>query len=231
VLTLFSFYAVVAYRLVQDELNTQAALDQPPASTEPAPRDISSREADPEPLTVEEVFPDDEVVINPAEDPYQVLGTQDEEDCTVAAADALGTLLTDYGCNQVVRGTLRSPDKDYLITGGIFNLATEADAEAAYESVKSMIDDDSGRFVGMVAGEGTEAIVLSETQVGWDYRGHYLIYVVIARADGAPFSDGDASHAQLILWDIIEVHLRENVLDGRALAPADPAQTATPTSG
>jgi len=231
VLTLFTSYGLAAYQLVQDELNAREALDQPPASSEPAPRDISSREADPEPLTVEEVFPEDEIIINPAEPPYQVLATQVEEDCTIAAADALGELLTEHGCNQVVRATMRSPDENYLITGGIFNLATEAGAEEAYDTVGSMIDDESGRFTGMVAGEGTEAIVLSETRVGWDYRGHYLIYVVIARADGEPFADRDDSHAQLILWDIIEVHLRENVLDGRALAPAEaPEPTTTPTA-
>src|SRR5690606_21319986 len=122
VLTLFTAYGVAAYRLVQDELDARQALGQQPATTAPVPRDISSREADPEPLTVDEVFPDDEIVINPAEDPYRVLAAKSDEDCTVAAVDALGELLKEYGCNQVVRGTLRSPDKDYLITGGIFNL-------------------------------------------------------------------------------------------------------------
>src|SRR5690606_26001386 len=144
-----------------------------PAATERAPRDISTREADAEPLTVEGVFPEGEIVINPAEDPYPVRATQDEGGRPAAAADALGTQLAGQGRDQAGRGTLSSPDGDYLITGGIFNLATQEGAEAAYDSVESMIDDESGRFVGMLAGEGTEPIVLSETRVGWDYRGHY----------------------------------------------------------
>ncbi|MPZ27955.1 MAG: hypothetical protein GEV12_16465, partial [Micromonosporaceae bacterium] len=49
-----------SYQLVQDELagrNAQADIGEPSATV---PRDISSREVDPEPLTVDEVFPNEE---------------------------------------------------------------------------------------------------------------------------------------------------------------------------
>jgi hypothetical protein len=219
-LTLFASCGTFAYQLVQDELAGRDAQADVVESTAPAPRDISTREVDPEPLTVEEVFPNDEIVINPEEPPYVVIKAQENEDCAVAATDDLGTLLSESGCSQVVRGTLRSPDEAYLITGGLFNLPSADAAEEAYEDIRPMIEDQSGRFLGLLAGDGTEPIILSETNVGWDFRGHYLLYVVIARADGEPFGDADDRHAELILWDIAEVHLRTNVLDQRATAPA-----------
>lgn len=215
-----------SWHLVQDELagrNAQADIAEP--STPPL-RDLSSRQVDPEPLTVDEVFPTDEIVINPDEEPYRVLGTQDSEDCTVAATDELADLLDGLGCTQVVRATLRSPTDAYLITAGIFNLESEQEAAAAYEAIHPLIEDQTGRFRGLVAGPDTEQIMISQTHLGWDYRGHFLLYAVIARSDGGEFSLADDRHADLIIWDMVEVHLRSGVLDLRA-APDASATAAT----
>ena len=219
-----------SYQLVQDELagrNAQADSGEPSATV---PRDISSREVDPEPLTVEEVFPTDEIVINPEEPPYQVLKTEASKDCSVAAADQLQALLTDLDCGQVVRATFRSPTKDYLITGGVLNLATQAGAEQAYQDIKPLIEQGTGRFLGLLAGDGTESIVLSETVLFWDYRGHFLLYAVVARTDGNEFAPADNRYADLVSWDIIEVHLSGGVLEARATAP-NPDATGPPASG
>lgn len=225
-LVLLGSCGTFAYQLVQEELAGREAQADVRETAAPPPKDISSQEADPEPLTVDELFADGEIVINPSEPPYQVLETQESEDCAVAAADDLGALISKLDCTQVVRATLRSPTEGYLITGGVFNLATEDAAEEAYNSIGPMIDDESGRFLGLLAGDGTEPIVLSETRVGWDFLGHYLIYVVIARADGEPFAEADDDHAKLILWDIVEVHLRTNVLEARTLPePAEDSST------
>lgn len=218
----------LSIRLVQEErdgLNSQTGPVAP--SAEAQPRDISSREADPEPLTVDEVFPNDEIVINPDEPPYTVLETEESDDCATAAADALAELLDDLGCSQVVRATVRSPDEDYVITTGILNLTSEADAEGAYDNVLPLIEEGAGRFLGLLAGAGTESFVLSDTRVGVDFRGHYLLYAVIARADGNEFGAADDRHADLIFWDMIEIYLRTAILDQRA-APA-PAAEPTPT--
>jgi len=197
-------------------------------------RDISSREADPEPLTVDEVFPDDRVVINADENPYRVLGTEATEDCSVAVADALADLLADLDCAQVVRATLRSPNDQFLVTTGIFNLATRDEALRAYEEIPPIVDEQTGRFVGLLAGEGTEPIMISETRLGWDYRGHYLLYAVVAKADGTNFTADDDRYAQLIIWDMVEVHLRTGVLEARATAPSasgSPQPSPSPDGG
>jgi hypothetical protein len=228
VLAVFVTCGAFSYRLVQDELDGRGAqannAPEPPATV---PRDISSQEVDPEPLSVDEVFAEEEIVVNPAEPPYTVLATEQSEDCGVAAADGMAGLLDDLGCSQVVRATLRSPTEAYLITSGILNLATEADADQAYTDIKPQIEDGSGRFLGLLAGDGTEPIVLSETVAIWDFRGHYLMYTLIARADGEEFSDADNRYADLIGWDIIEVHLRSVVLEQRATQPNPELQTAT----
>lgn len=210
---------ILGYYLVQDELAGRQAQGVAPEPSEFIPRDISSREADPEPLTADEVFPDEELHINPSEPPYEVLATQENDDCSVAAVDELATLLSELGCSQVVRATLVSPTEAYLVTGGILNLEDQQAAEQAYEEILPLVEEGTGRFLGMVAGDGTEPIVLSETVLFWDYRGHYLMYSVIARADGGEFSAADNQYADLISWDIIEVHLRNQVLQQRAVEP------------
>lgn len=218
VLAVLSTCGVFSYLLIQDELAGQNAQADTGDVEETVPRDISSRDVDPEPLTVDEVFGEDEIVITESEPPYEVLATQETE-CSEAAEDELVTLLADLGCSQVVRATLRSPEEGYLITSGIANLATAEDAEEAYEGIKPLIEDGTGRFLGMHAGEGTDPIILSETVLFWDIRGHYLMYAVIARSDGGEFSASDNQRADLLSWDLIEVYLRSGILEQRATAP------------
>ena len=192
-------------------------------------RDISSREVDPAPLTVAEVYPAKEVTVAPGQPPYQVLSAPAPTDCTTAATDDLLKQLTDAGCSQVVRGTLKSPTGEYLITAGVFNLATEAGADGVRDAIKPLIDGQKGRFTGLVAGKGTEALVRSATQLGWDVRGHFLVYCVIARADGKAFQPGDPV-AKQIIYDMIVLHLRNNVLDKRAVVLVDADGRPIPAS-
>ena len=158
-----------------------------------------------------------------------MLKKQAASECRTGAAGEISTLLTELGCNQVVRGTLRSPNGKYLVTAGIFNLDDEAGAELAHEKIKPMVDNQKGRFQGMVAGRGTEPIALSSAHVGWHLRGHYLVYCIIARRDGKEFADDDP-FAKQILFDIIELHLRGSVLEKRATVTV-PAGTSAPANG
>jgi len=219
VLLMLGVCGLSSYFIVVDERNGRAAAGAPAAAPTVVPRDISSREADPQPLTVEEVFPTGDIVIDPAEPPYRLLKTQIEERCRAAVAGDIGTLLDELGCNQVVRGTLRSPTGEYLITTGVFNLADASGAEWAHTRIKPMVDEEKGRFQGMIADEGTEAIALSSAQVGWHSLGHFLMYCVIARADSEPVP-ADDPYARQILFDMLQLHLQANVLEKRAVQPA-----------
>lgn len=229
VLVLLAVCGLGSYLIVVDEQQGRKA---GASMASPAPtalsRDISSRKVDPTPLTTKEVFPAKKIVINPAEAPYEVLKTQASKDCRLATIGAVHKLLADQGCNQVVRGTLRSPTRAYLVTTGIFNLADAAGADSAHEKIKPIVDEGKGRFLGMAAGKGTEPVALSSAQVGWHKRGHFLVYCVIARADGKAIKDGDP-YARQILYDMIELHLRSGVLERRATVPVTAAPSGSPS--
>jgi hypothetical protein len=215
-LVLLAVCGLGSWQILRDERAGTSAHAQEPAPTA-LPRDISSRTADPAPLTVAEVFPTKAITIAQGQPAYAVLGTQAQKDCTSATDGKLTPLIAGVGCSQVVRATLRSPTKEYYITGGILNLAGIADAKRAYEETKALIDARQGRFKGYVATQATKVLALSSTHLGWDYRGHFLVYCVIARVDGKDFAEGDP-FAQQILYDIVEVHLLGKVVQKRAVA-------------
>lgn len=221
VLVLLVVCGLSSYFIMVDERAGTEARDNGPAPTA-IPRDITTREADPKPLTAQEVFPTKQILIDPSQPPYQVLRTSASQDCKTAVSGELATQLQAAKCNQVVRGTLKSPTGTYLVTGGLFNLADEAAADKVHDAVKPLIDAKKGRFSGLVAGTGTESIVKSSTHLGWDVRGHYLIYCVIARTDGKDIAPADP-YAKQIIYDIIELHLRSTVLEKRAMVPVTPS--------
>jgi hypothetical protein len=215
-----------AYVFIRDESN-------PPRDAQPAPslqpRDIGSQEVDPAPLTEQELFPGTEIVPVKGEAAYQILKVQPSEDCKVAAADDLGVLLTNLGCTQVVRGTLKHPSGKYLVTAGLFNLKDHDNAQKAHDNVKPTIDAKKGRFNGLMAGSGTEAIVRAPTQLGWMSEGHFLAYCVIARADGQAFEATD-EYPKQIIFDIVNTYLIYGVVGARA-APVESASQPTGTGG
>jgi hypothetical protein len=229
-LGIFSLLAVcglTSYFIVLDEkAGTGKAASSPAPSV--LPRDISSREVDPAPLTAPELFPTKEISVVPNQPGYTLLTAQVAADCKVAATDDLLAALVAAGCNQVVRATLRSPDSVYLITGGVFNLVDEAAADGVREKVKPLVDAKKGRFTGLVAGKGTEAIVRSSTHLGWDTRGHFLLYCVVARADAKDFAADDDARVRQMIYDMIRLHLRDTALEKRATIAV--GQTATPSA-
>ena len=206
------------YLLFKDD--STATVKQPTSKTQSVPkvRDISSRDIDPAPLTQQELFPAPQINIGTTA--YSVLKGQDG-DCQTAASDDLATLLGQVGCTQVVRATLKSPDGQFLITAGIFNLKDKASADQAFNSIKPIVDAQKGRFSGLAAGDGTDAIVRAPTTLGWQPEGHFLAYCIVARTDGKPIPADDEPSKQLIT-DLVETHLRDKVIGARAVEPAQP---------
>ncbi|MBO4204713.1 hypothetical protein [Micromonospora echinofusca] len=202
--------------------NSPAPAPAPPAvapPTEPVPRDVTpddlrSRAVDRKPLTAKEVFPSRDLLVADGGTAYRVLKTQSSASCGVAVTGEINDLLDRLDCNQVVRGTLRTPDGAYLMTAGLFNLADRAGAEQARDRIKSLVDSRKGRFQGMSAGRGTEAVARSSARVGWQAQGHYLAYCVVARSNGKTIRSGDQT-ARNILNDLLEGHLRQGVLARR----------------
>jgi hypothetical protein len=227
VLVLLAVCGLGTYFIAKDEgaNATDAGNTGGAASTNPPQRDISSRAADPAPLNEAEVFPAQQVRGEP---PYLVLKTQVTADCGQAAADELGKLFTNNGCNQVVRGTLKTTDGAYLVTAGIFNMKDEQGAIASHENIKPIVDANRGRFTGLLAGAGTEALLRAPMILGWHARGHYLAYCVIARTDGKGFDPGNQIPTK-IQNDILTVYLRDGVIGARTVQKAG-APAATPAA-
>ncbi|PZG13627.1 hypothetical protein C1I95_23295 [Micromonospora craterilacus] len=187
---------------------------------------LDSRDTDQAPLTAREVFPGDRLAVGDGRSGYEVLRSQSSASCAVAATDEIGDLLVRLGCNQAVRATLRAPDGEHLVTAGLFNLADRSSAERARDRIRQLLDERQGRFRGMAAGDGTEVIATAPARVGWQVRGHYLAYAVVARADGATIRSGDTTVRE-ILFDMLELHLNQGVLERRA----DGGTASQPTVG
>jgi hypothetical protein len=217
--------AVVAVVLVAGGIGGYLLLRSAPAQDKqaaskkadaPPPKDISTRDLDQAPLTQQELFPTPQIAVGPNN--YQVLKAEDGG-CDTAATDDLAALLSQAGCSQVVRATLKSQDGQFVVTAGIFNLKDKPAADQAFNGIKPVVDAQKGRFSGLAAGEGTDVIVRAPTTLGWQPEGHFLAYCIVARADGKPIPADDGPSKQLIT-DVVESHLRDKVIGARTVNPA-----------
>ncbi|MEU7928577.1 hypothetical protein [Micromonospora sp. NPDC049107] len=186
-----------------------------PSASVQQPQDLDSRDTDQAPLTAKELFPGKDLKLAEGQPAYQVLKTQSSGSCAVAATDEVADLLVRLGCNQVVRATLRSPGGEHLVTTGLFNLTDRANAERARDRIRQILDERQGRFLGLTAGDDTDALTSAPARVGWQVRGHYLAYALVVRADGTAVKPGDTKIRE-VLFDMIEAHLSKGVLQRRA---------------
>jgi hypothetical protein len=174
--------------------------------------DLTSQRGDPAPLTVSEVFPG--ATVTAAGRVYPLLKSQGSADCRVAVVGNLADLLSAAGCTQVVRGTLTSPDKAYVLTAGIANLRDEAGARQAADGIQASVSATKGRLTGYPAGGTSDVIARSPTRLGWDVRGHFLVYCVIAKVDGTPIAD--QATVRPLIDDLVEKYLKGTVLQARS---------------
>jgi hypothetical protein len=199
--------------------------DRGPASAQvpgaPKPHDISNRRSDPTPLSVAEIFPAATVATG-----YQVLKSEVLADCKGAAVGQPVQMLAVQDCSQVVRAALLSADGAFVVTVGMFNFGTQVNAEQASDSIRDSVGTQKGRFTGFNLGTPpSDVYARAATQLGWDVRGHFLAYCVVARADAQAIPSGDATVHKLI-DDLVEKYLIGTVLQARvappSLAPSSP---------
>ncbi len=203
--------------------NTRSTASSP---AQPAPHDISNRQADPAPLSVAEVFPG--ATLNPSG--YHVMKTVAITNCKAVAVGQPIQVLSDAGCNQGVLATVTSADQTYVATAGLLNLTTEAGAEQASTALHGAVGPQKGRLTGYDAGGASVILLKAPTQLGWDVRGHFLGYCVVARADGKPL-DGTDAGARKVIDDLVEKYLIGTVLQGRVSpspSPKPPPASAPP---
>jgi hypothetical protein len=178
-------------------------------------RTINSRAVDAEPLSVAEVFPGTEIHLTSGDAPYTVAGKHIDGDCGVAATGRVVALLDRYGCSQVVRARLTAPYGGYPVTAGVFNLADETGAVRLAEQLRTLVETGTGGLAAMSAdlAPGSAPRFEPLAHVGWQQRGHYLVYCVITAPDGRMVR-ADDPYAGRITADLLESHL-----DGQILSP------------
>jgi hypothetical protein len=216
-----------SFLLFKDDRQLTAA----PAPTATIPRrDISSRDVDKVMMTPADVFPNVEITADPSVPPYKRVGDiQVMVDCRAGATGELGKLLVAKGCNQVIRATFASTDGHYYVTAGIFNLRDAASGNQVVEQVKGM-DASTGRFSGYITTTETKVLGRSATQVGWESEGHFLIYCVIARADGKDLATDDPM-IKVIVYDMVEKYLRDHVILNWSVDHSSPGPSGGASGG
>lgn len=233
VIVVLAVCGIGSYMIVMDEqkgVQAQANTNGPKPTTTPV--DISSRKVDPEPLTIAEVFPSRTITVDPNKpnEVYTLIGSAQElSDCKSAAEGDVAKLISTLGCSQVVRGTLKTPIDGYLVTGGIMNLETAANADKAWEQIETIVKEEKGRFVGYVipSDKSTKPLALASSVVGWTVKGHYVAYCVVARVDSQAIADDDP-FAKQIMFDIVQFYLQGQILEARATDPI--VEGATPSA-
>lgn len=188
---------------------------------------IADQKVDPTPLTAAEVFGSGAIPAAKGGGSYKIVKTQSATDCKTAAAGGVAAALTAAGCTQVVRATLMSPDNAFVITAGVFNLGDATKAGKASAAIKTAIDAQKGRFSGMVAGGATDVIDRAAANVAWKVRGHYLMYCVIAKADGKRIAPS-GSPTQVMTNDLLDDYLDSVVIHKRETGGA-PAPSGRPS--
>jgi hypothetical protein len=208
-----SIVALSAFFVIAEERRGGGSATAPSVSTQ----GISSRQADPEPLTQQGVFPEPAVRMAPGAAPYQVTMIHSDTDCGLATTGDLGALLALHGCDQVVRARLTAPYGGYQVTAGIFNLAAEDGAARVSELTGTLAESGRGSFA-VMGGLPGDPLAEPLAQLGWRNRGHYLLYCAIARPDGQLVADDDP-YAGRITADLVEGYLGDAVIGRRALDP------------
>jgi hypothetical protein len=203
--------------------NNSSATTQVNKPTEDQAKRVESQKVDKTPLTADEVFGATTIGSN-AEGggSYRVVKSQAATDCKSAVGGDVATALTTAGCTQVVRATMTSPDGNYVITAGIFNLGDSTKAGAAQTAIRTAIDAHKGRFSGFAAGGGTDVVSQAAANIAWDTRGHYLMYCVIVLANGKSIASDD-KRTPVIVGDVLETYLGGTVIHARETAGASPA--------
>lgn len=207
-------------------------------------RDISTRELDPNPLTVADVFPSREIpAADPSWPPYLMIGEPHAaDDCSAAADGEVKRALGTNGCSQVVRASFASGDNRYFVTAGILNLPDVQVATALHYEIEGLVESGQGRFLGYISDRNVNQVLYTAPpRLTWKVAGHFLLYTVIVRQDSAELTQEEADYVE---WDVLDTYLDKTVIDGWSIvdepttdpaasdpAATDPAASTDPSAG
>ncbi len=188
-------------------------------------RDITSRETDPSPLTLEVVFPGPEIpAADPNFPPYLMIGApQILDDCAPAGDGEVRRVIAPSGCTQLLRASFASSDNLYFVTAGILNLPDAPGAATLATTVRDLVESGQGRFLGYISDPNVNQVLYTAPpHLSWEVRGHFLLYTVIVRKDGGELEPSDRG-AEIIVYDVLKHYLRDTVIEQWSIVPTTAA--------
>ncbi|WP_460336486.1 hypothetical protein [Actinoallomurus acanthiterrae] len=151
--------------------------EKPKPKPKPTPIDIRDEKKDPQPLSVNEVFPNTKIKV--AGHTFVLMKTVPNNQCDLTANGAFSQELTRQHCRRVVRATFVSDDKKIAVTTGIAAMPTDAAAASAMKA------QDMAHYEWFRGMKATDAPKIDQ---GGGYpvsmqRGRYIIYAYAMYAD------------------------------------------------
>ncbi|MFI6522400.1 hypothetical protein ACIBF1_43105 [Spirillospora sp. NPDC050679] len=156
-----------------------AAKPSAPPSPTLVPVKLKSRQTDPKPLSLGEVF--GKSSFKAGKQKYVRAGAKATKGCTGTVTGAtLTSAVKKGGCSQALRASYARSDRKLIGTVGILNLKTE---NAAKQARKAALAKDS--FLQPLPGAGsTKTLGKGEALGTAEVRGHYLVMTWVQRPDG-----------------------------------------------
>ncbi|MEW2066953.1 hypothetical protein [Streptomyces sp. NPDC007346] len=183
----------------------------------PDPKDyISSADKDKAPITVDGFFPGEKLAMG---DRIHVKGaTSSTTDCATGTQGALGPVLTDNGCKQLIRATYRK--EGVAVTVGIAVFDAEAQAQKAVDQASGGLASLSGAGVSTFCRGGTVCRRTSNSYGRYAYFtvGGFTDGTRVTAQDKAVFAVGDD------LTNFVFRQIRQRGQVQASQAAAEPAQ-------
>ncbi|PZS08362.1 MAG: hypothetical protein DLM55_08835 [Acidimicrobiales bacterium] len=191
------------------ESKTDNAVAIPPGPAGPTVS-LATREQDPIPLTVKEVFPTKALQLGKVR--YEVLASEEVKGCPETVNGNAAATLRSLDCTQVIRAAITDPDRKFLITAGILNLAKAEDVDALAQVLRSA----GGGNFDMIVPTSMSVEAAQARPLHFSRNGHYLTFTT-----GVPIKikpgENIFENAQLSQALNITRVLTTNALDRREL--------------
>ncbi len=149
-----------------DTDNTVSIAPGPPGAT----TDIGSRATDPEPLTADEVFPTKALQLGKVR--YEVLASEEVTQCPETVSGNAAAMLRSLDCTQLMRAAISDPERTFLITAGILNLASTDDVNA----LASVLRGEGGGNFDMIVPTNMTVNAARARPLHFSRNGHYLTF-------------------------------------------------------
>lgn len=171
---------------------------------------LASREQDSIPLTVKEVFPTKALQFGKVR--YEVLASEEVKGCPETVNGNAAATLRNLDCTQMIRAAISDPDRKFLITAGILNLAKAEDVDALAQVLRSA----GGGNFDMIVPTSMSVEAAQARPLHFSRNGHYLTFTT-----GVPIKikpgENIFENAQLSQALNITRVLTANALDRREL--------------